>query len=430
MLEIPEIRTAASKTFKLDNGLYRTEAGCHSHVQKSGLFVPVNSLLDVERGTDPDTGRAYEVSNHSTQHPFYFKFAPDCLKIKHIDSDSMVCLMPRDFNPAAEFGVEGDHIYVRQLWTGIDVQFTVFDRGLKADYTITAKEGQRVVEIGTAITGSRFRIGRMWFKASAQSPLPVFIPQVHSNDVLTLDFRNVPLGTVVDPSLTIQPDSTTSQDGPIEDSNPNTNYDGVITLIAGDANSGASAWRSLIKFDLSSLALIASSINSASLNLTCFDITKASAGSPATTTVKVYRLLVPFTANQVTWNNRVTGTAWTSSGADHSNDIDLTELDSITKGVGGTGLHTWNMSTFASNVFANTWTNYGFAIWAPEWENFTGGANYLAWRDSEYAVAAERPYMTFDYVALSSGGSGARTTAKPTYPFAPRGGSNYPFKTR
>jgi len=99
-----------------------------------------------------------------------------------------------------------------------------------------------------------------------------------------------------------------------------TNYQDVFI---GELNSAASIQRSFLTFNFSSIPNGAF-ILSATLRLRVM-------GDYASTDsyLNVYRLLVDYVANQVTWNIRKTGTNWATAGGFSATDCELTEIGSV-----------------------------------------------------------------------------------------------------
>jgi len=106
----------------------------------------------------------------------------------------------------------------------------------------------------------------------------------------------------------------------IDSAQATTNLSAAVNpLWIGEANNAVSQRRTVIKFDLS--AVPDTRIWSARLRLHCDTDLSSNARD-----FKVFRLLVAYTASQVTWNNRVTATAWQTAGAGGASDIDTTAI--------------------------------------------------------------------------------------------------------
>ena len=130
---------------------------------------------------------------------------------------------------------------------------------------------------------------------------------------LTPTVTTTPDGTVY--TLVLQPNGADGLDTYILSGAASTNYGGAGSMGIGERNTHANNFsRSLIKFDLSALPADAV-IVSASLSLwTSGDL--ASNDS----TISAYRLKVPFSESQATWNRSATGVNWQSPGAAGVND--------------------------------------------------------------------------------------------------------------
>ncbi|HYN16286.1 MAG TPA: DNRLRE domain-containing protein [Terriglobales bacterium] len=99
--------------------------------------------------------------------------------------------------------------------------------------------------------------------------------------------------------------ATSAADATIDQANPNTNFGAGTTLgTAGSATAGL-VQRSVVRFDLSTLANQGVAVKAATLNMTLTD--PPSAGR----TIEVHNLTTPFTEGTVTWNS-----PWTTAGGD------------------------------------------------------------------------------------------------------------------
>lgn len=196
-------------------------------------------------------------------------------------------------------------------------------------------------------------------------------------------------------STVLQPSSA---DTMIINVTPTTNYGTNAILAIGDPSGAANAaYRTLVKFDLSSIPANAR-ILSAALELNEYSASDtAGVGSWA---ANVYGVLKNWVESQATWNNYSTGNAWAVAGLG-AGDVTVV-LDSITlDGTAAAGFVTWNGSGIADAVQAwvdGSVSNYGFAIIAPSAE-IQGAAPLAAnlFRSNDYGTAGDRPKLTVTY---------------------------------
>lgn len=128
--------------------------------------------------------------------------------------------------------------------------------------------------------------------------------------------------------------------------------------------------------------------------------------APATSrNFSLYSLKVANTISQETWNDRATGTAWTSGGALNSTDADLTALATVAIASSdnfnyvaftGPGLETW-----VQGVINGTITNNNLMM-ALSNDTAYDGLGTIAFRGGS-ASAAHRPYLEIVYTAGAPG---------------------------
>jgi Bacterial Ig domain/Disaggregatase related repeat/Secretion system C-terminal sorting domain len=154
---------------------------------------------------------------------------------------------------------------------------------------------------------------------------------------------------------------TAVQDAYINSKFPTNNYGSDNFIIVDRENTEKQ--RSLVKFNLPSLTCdpsILPVINSATLKL------YKSGGGGGDLGVDVYRATTVWDQSQATWNNSLTGTAWTTAGGDFNASLIATAT------VNADGLYTWNVTSLVTNWFNNpgTYPNYGILLKTTE-----GGGN-------------------------------------------------------
>lgn len=120
-----------------------------------------------------------------------------------------------------------------------------------------------------------------------------------------------------------------------------TNTGSANRLWAGSINASGNALRSLISFDLSTLAVPPGEvIQSVTLDL----VYSGQDGSTASgaVDVAVYQLTETFTGGQASWANRATGTPWTTAGGTYNpTQLSLVSVPTGTSIVSGTAVPTF-----------------------------------------------------------------------------------------
>jgi VCBS repeat-containing protein len=167
----------------------------------------------------------------------------------------------------------------------------------------------------------------------------------------------------------------------------NNNFGGSTQLILDKAGGSVGNQRVLLQFDLSAIPAGAT-INSATLQL------EASAIG-TTMNLNVYELLQTWTegtgngtAGVANWNQRVTGTNWTTAGG----TFDATPAAMLN--TNATGQHSWDITALVQAWIAGTKVNNGVLVGSPD----SGGAT-VTYDSREGATA---PVLVIDFTAASN----------------------------
>ena len=179
-----------------------------------------------------------------------------------------------------------------------------------------------------------------------------------------------------------------TQDTYIQDANPGLN-DGAATSLVIDREDG-DLQRALFQFDVSSIP-VGATINSATLKLQSTQI----GGS---ITIGVYELLQSWsegtgngTSGTANWNQRSSGTNWTSAGGTYN----ATPVDTLT--TDATGVHSWDLTQFVADWVSGSKTNNGILVGSPD-----GGGNRTVTYDSREGTV--QPVLEIVYNTTETGG--------------------------
>lgn len=211
---------------------------------------------------------------------------------------------------------------------------------------------------------------------------------------MTFANRFVPAWNVGFDTYTSQPDGTAGMDTYIVSSEPTNNKGAIAELYSGELSGGSGVYRTLIKFDFSSIPASAAT-ESGTLSLW-----QASDFANNARTHRFYRQKRDWVESQATWNIWKTSNNWSTAGGFHADDCEQTEIASRSMTATETNAEKqWtNFSTTLLNEMINgTFTNNGFLLKAD-----TESDDLYQYKPSDFATAGERPKMVIVY-SLSAG---------------------------
>ncbi len=181
-----------------------------------------------------------------------------------------------------------------------------------------------------------------------------------------------------------------TNDTQIYQASANSNYGSITTMIVGKWNAAGRAYRSLIKFNLSS---IPSGVRIDKANLT-FYVTATDAGARTHNVYKIYdnRTWVEL---QATWNNYTTGNAWTTAGGDYNATL------STSTGVSITGYYSFNVTNDVQIFADNQSKNQGWIIIDSNEATQNTRKTYTT---SNSATANQRPLLQVNWTDIQAPG--------------------------
>lgn len=244
------------------------------------------------------------------------------------------------------------------------------------------------------VTGSGRRIAKSYER------------DVYGAPYLHIEYSD-PTGTPPPPGgtiLTIKPDAASGEDTYLLSSSGSSNYGTSSTMGVGENNNSNNKFaRSLIKFDLSSIPANAT-ITSATLSLwTSNDY------SSNDSTVRVYRLKVPFNETQATWNVASIGVNWQSPGASGTNDrenVDIGSMQILADEPLGTEEQIQLSPAKIQEMIDGSFTNNGFILVTDTELN-----DRFDYKTSDTSTVSQRPKLVIHY---TTSGSSPTATFTPT----------------
>jgi hypothetical protein len=405
MREITEKRTRNTRIFDLGNGKHRAEIGKYSHTLKNGLWVPADHTIDSETGIDADTGQQYIGKSRANALDYDIKFGknnPVWMKIKHLPSGKKLSFRPRQGNNNPDHVIVGNKITVFQAWNGIDIEIFISDKGVKTNYIITSTAGQRIVEFDANFDVASFSIGAPYYLSP--SGIPVMIPQAVSGGILSYDFRNVPVGTLIDPTTSF---GGATSDGSIRryvstgggasawidtlDGAGIDAYDAVqagVAVYTGIDGANYMNFRGFFAFDTSAITA-ANEVTSAELYLVClaksgtFNIKACSASQGATLAAGDYGAV-----GAAVSGDKSTGDYNIPASLGQLSPTPITFTDTSTIDVEGT-----------------TYLSLRHSAWDVGRTTPTGLETFQIYFQDYGSIPEFRPYLTVEYGPASSGSS-------------------------
>ena len=195
-------RTARSKTFDNGDGTLTVELGKPKYYRlESGEWVDIDCVLygGNTEVVDADTGETY---THATgHHPVDFRINKFKQGFKFADKASGVRFVVKPLNARQSTGIKSlNTVRFPQAWSGIDALYTIIPEGVKANYTKTAACDS--IAFSVEGTGDFLAYHRepTYTIPNGIDELPV--PWTFDGSTLVYDLRAVPVGAVIDPTIT------------------------------------------------------------------------------------------------------------------------------------------------------------------------------------------------------------------------------------
>ncbi len=191
--------------------------------------------------------------------------------------------------------------------------------------------------------------------------------------------KNLVLYQATPNTLELQPDATKGKDTFLDQWFSTRTY-GSDTLLSVRAVSAFNALRPMLSFDLSAIP-VGASVQKATLSL----YLEQSSTDPIT--IDIHRIASAWEEDTATWNERSTGTPWSTAGGDFPpNPVAGTTIVPI---VGQ--FYEWDITALANDWISEAYANHGFIMVVPT------GSLQNGFASSDSATAANRPKLTITY---------------------------------
>lgn len=200
--------TETSDTFLTGGNSYKlVSSSVKKNVLKNGLFVPVDINLISESGVDSDTGKTYTIHTNNNQNnvEVCFGFSPNWIKIKDLNTNRYVVLSSVEDIKVGTINVAQNVLTVKDFFDGIDFEAVFEPNGIKTSFTISKAKGQKLVAFNISGDLASFTLGRSPWYWDVGKPIQIVVPTSLTSTQVSYDFTQVPVGTIVDPTLVVSP---------------------------------------------------------------------------------------------------------------------------------------------------------------------------------------------------------------------------------
>lgn len=385
MTELPTKRTETSKLYDLGANKRRLVSTIHTqHYLDGQEYKDIDTYLVAKSETLE--GEAF--SHYCTKAPFEARLNryKQPLFFKDKESGDVVLVRPIGANNVA--GVKNNNtMYYPSIYPGLDIRRTVTPEGLK----------EEIIKVGTDIPDYlEFQVVGD-FDKYARTPFVVVdkervdFPYNIEGDrrILSLvKLRDMPIGTIIDPTLELQPDETAGKDARYYENQPDTNYGG--TDILAYEGGGTDLWRSIIAFDISSIPA------GSTIDLATFSLYKYGEflGSEGKLTHVRRCTRTNWVETEITWNSYSSGNPWTTPGGD------FTETDMVSSAIPANG----NWQNWAITAQAQYGLDSASGLVSMIIRGDTVDLGHPRYWASDHSDPSLRPKFVVDYTEAAVGG--------------------------
>jgi len=193
----------------------------------------------------------------------------------------------------------------------------------------------------------------------------------------------------IDPTIELSSEASSAAS---KNGNADTNFGTDTFISVGRDPPDLGEIRSFLQFNISDLPGLTPpgsiTIDSALMNLFLFEDNSESSSR----VINVHRVTNEWTENEITWNSRQTGVAWTTEGGDYESNIsaNLTIPASPTD-----GWFTWNLTNLTKVWYNETFDNYGVVLVQDDSNNW----QHKFYSD-DFSNSSLRPKLVVNYTCI------------------------------
>jgi RHS repeat-associated protein len=303
---------------------------------------------------------------------------------------------------------QGSQIVYPQVFPGVDLRFQATATGVKEELVVTDDDTPAVYRLNMQadLTVTPTAAGGLALTDSAGAvlmtvPAPFAVDAAGSTGAVELVHRGgsrydlrvdeewlrspgrvYPI--LIDPSVVVHPDGLSGMDTFISSRAPALNYGGDALLRVG--NNGSNIYRSLLKFNLSSVP--------AGAVITGAQLTLNRVGAAATTAqpYELHAVTREWLEGESTWQNAKGNQTWAAAGG----DLDPAVIDGL-KTIAPTGASavTWNVTASVAQALAAGGQNLGLLLKSQVED--TAAVRELQFASSDSLDASKGPTLTITY---------------------------------
>lgn len=410
MSELTTLRGRTSKVWSLGGDSFRLTTGPYCHAISEGMAeVDCTAYAEARRDSVTDKLYSYRNDPRKTDVTVLLGQTPGEVILTSKLTGKTLLLTPLDTAlKAPEMVIDGRKLLNEGIWPGVDTTLVITDYGFKTAYLIKDGSGQRIIRYAVSGDTTDFKIGQASYMIGGKT---FVVPTALSKGVLSMDFRNVPIGTIVDP--TVGPVTSATSDAEIRHHPTSGTWAACVAaaaaneyvLASGDVLSLYNDWnagqpyisRLFFPFDTTTLPANAT-VTSATAG---FDSGAATTG-PGTALARALLCYGTFDiplalADYSKVGSAVSTTEWVPSAPSQTQDFAFTAAGMLTISKAGT-----TKLSIRQKADIDVAQPAGYAA--------------ISLLSANYAIAAQRPRLTVDYTLAAPsapGGSGSNH-----YPFS------------
>ncbi|GAB6171988.1 hypothetical protein JCM15765_14660 [Paradesulfitobacterium aromaticivorans] len=283
---------------------------------------------------------------------------------------------PIGASPSKGYVTEGkdNEIVYQDAWNDVDVALNISETGIKETLTLKTSKAptsftfEVIGNLADDLTAGEIKIQPAWLEDAAGVRRDVTQTLRREVDGVLLDIAadvsGLAFPVIIDPTITIQPTSSTGQDSYVLNLNPDYVYGNMEGLSVGNDNdSQAYIYRAFIKFGLTSIP------SNAVVSSSSITLTEIGGQDTSSLSISTHKVLGSWDEATLTWNNKP--------------PYDATAQSTVSTLLGSNYKYTWALlASLVQGWVNNSAANYGVMF---KLVNESVYSSYRAFGSSEWA---------------------------------------------